>query len=419
MKVTRFTKDVFMSPNGRNAMVHDYQTLGVRTYISPQKLSWVLMKNEDGERNIHSMVKKTPINGRMTYMSAPPLRYIQDKMEAMLLEEQNKLPIEHIWSYRPKINIYDLLQKYAGYKYFIQLDIKKFYDNITIKKIASCLSEPEHGFTERGATLIARYLTVKRKSLNGSYYEYTLQQGSPASPYMSNIVGYHMFDKHILPWVEQMRKEHPDMKIDYVRYCDNLALFLDGEVPIEVLKGYKDLVHQVITNAKFRYHEYELIPRNHPKRNQKFLGVVLNDKARIENQKFIRIRATLFNACTNGIEDTIDRFFTIHPLQLHDSFQEVLLKEIKLKKFNSIMQGRVSNANCVSKKQGLQLQKLLAASKIIAEHKLHYKWAPSLSPSVFQIVKSYKNGNEGLLEYKARLLREMEFTDAATIASAV
>ena len=67
----------------------------------------------------------------------------------------------------------------------VTFDIKKYYDNVTLKHIEECLTKC--GFQVLGARLVGRYCVVRKGNRS------TLQQGSPVSPAISNIVGHFHF----------------------------------------------------------------------------------------------------------------------------------------------------------------------------------------------------------------------------------
>jgi len=402
VKITTFDKSIFDTPQGRNSLVHDYQTLGIRSYIAPQRLSWILKKTDGGIRNIQEMTKKVMIGGRITYNSATPLKIVQNKLGAMLLSEQERLPMDHVWSYRPNVDFYKELSDFTGAQYLVQFDIRKYFDTIPITKIVDVLTQEEHGFSKEGATLIARYLTVRRKSHIGNFFDNTLQQGSPASPVMSNIVGYHLFDKPLLAMCAQLELDNPRLKMRYRRYCDNIFVFVDGEIPLAAIQDFKEAVHTTVVGAKFRYHQWSVTPNNHPKRNQKVLGVVLNDKTRLEKSKYTKLRSTLFNSCTLGKSIAIDKFFVENPIFMSPSTPTPLIIEIYAKKFDMIMQGRVSNMCSASSILGLQTKKLFKASKVLSG-KLGSTHKSLLPTEIFKALSSYKDASITLDKYLENL----------------
>jgi hypothetical protein len=420
MRVTKYSDDIF-SPNGDINFITDYHTLGMAIGVKPSTLSYLLRPSREGKRVIDEKVTAVPLKkGRKTYSSHHPLKYVQQRIGYLLLRLQRTLDTDHLWSYKPGFDVYKHIHEVSGAKYFVECDVKKYFDNINTTKIADTLNFL--GMQRRGSMLLARYLTVLRMSPSGKPIR-TLQQGSKASPYMSNLVGYYYFDRPILQWIEEMKSTYPKAKITYKRYCDNLVMALDGDIPIGLPKEAKQLFIDVILGAKFRYHGLRITPNNHPKKNQKFLGVVLNDKIRIEKEKYEELRATLFNACRTSVDTTASRYFEVNPILKRPQYDagSRLLRLYK-EKFRMVMTGKVANITSINKYDGLALKKLLSAAYYLCDLNFnHTDWTNS-SPTVyctgetlegekrftlheelFKAVKQYKNKAESVDDYIGRI----------------
>lgn len=425
MQLSNFSENILV-PNGDIKFISDYQTLGMSAGIKPQTLSYLLQHKEGGKRVIDEQVYKVPVKkGRMTYGSRPALRYVQSRLGFMLLRLQRTINTDHLWSYKPGFNVYNHIQDVSNSKYFVECDIKKYFDHINTTKIADTLHYL--GMGKRGSMLTARYLTVLRQSARGKPIR-TLQQGSPASPYMSNLVGYYYLDIPILQWVDEMHKKYPRAKITYRRYCDNLVMALDGEIPMDLPKEAKQMMIDTILGAKFGYHGLRVTPNNHPKKHQKFLGVVLNDKIRIEKEKYEELRAILFNACRKGLDVAAKDYFEKNPIMYKPEYEDPRqLNKVYHQKFKMVMGGKIANITSINKNDGLALKKLLQGaialdaiweeqSQSIYNGEKLYNVSPSTSTQetdtvwkieidkrIFPLIKTYKNSSEPLGAYVNRL----------------
>lgn len=412
MKIRKYRPFVLKHPL---ALVHSWDDLGNLLRIKTQTMSYV-GRRLVGERGLQrdKMQHLVKVKGRDTYKSDTALARIQDALNALFDHVQGQGPQSHLLAYRKGVDYKRELEKYVGRKYMTHCDIKGYYDNIATRKIVKTLCDLGH-MTEAGAKLVARYCVVRRK-VDGRWI-HTLQQGSPCSPLLSNLVGYALFDRDILAWVADKNRQNPRMHLEYVRYCDNLALFSDGDIPLEILKEYEKMVRQVMGRNGFKTHKWSTTPKNHPFRHQRFLGVVLNEKARVDLARFHRARATLFNACCHSVSHEATKYFSLHdirptsfPTQLTLGTGEVELfrttDKDRCDHFLTIMRGHVAYIQSVSGAQGLVLKKLLEACKYLQGTVFRgNEWATKaeLPQAIFDAVKTYNRKEEAVEIYLARV----------------
>jgi hypothetical protein len=286
MDIVRYNSDVFSDVKpGHLAVIEDWYDLAVAINSKPQTLSYAL-------RNRESLQTQIRIKDRIVYNSGRSLKTVQEKLIPLCKGMYGLVDTEPMLAYVKGKDPRQILQGCTGAKYEVLVDIRKFYDHITFRHLVDTLTD--FGMTERGAKLVTRYCVVKRSVDNKQIS--TLQQGSPCSPVLSNLVGAKYIDAPVLAWLREKARQNPRLKYKYYRYCDNLALFLDGDIPLDFVKEYQRFVNRTLAAARFQGHKWQVVPHNHPKRNQKFLGMVLNNVARIECAEFQRLRATLFNA---------------------------------------------------------------------------------------------------------------------------
>jgi len=340
--------------------------LGIRTY----KLSYAKKFRDKLQEKI---VLKQGNESRTVYKSAPVLRFIQSRIMAFLVMlSDRKLSRSTVIGYRKGVSIPKVLQNHVGFKYRIRFDIRKFYDHITRKHIIKTLKT--YGFSDLGAKLVSSYCVVHRTvtTKNGTYKLETLQQGSPASPVISNIVGYEFIDKPIEKWIQETTITHPYLSLSYIRYCDNISIGINhrtgGDIPMEFLKEYKQMVKRELVKGKFYTHKWATESQNHPTRNQSFLGIVLNQYARIEHAKFEEWRATLFNACRAGLDIASSNYL------MHRNEQAYLDGTVDpTGRFLMVARGRCAYIKHICTKQYLQLTKLLEAAVLLRKSADNYE----------------------------------------------
>ena len=393
-------------------LINDWYDLSAATGAKAQTLSYALRNKKDLQRKIH-------IKDRIVYESAPSLKLVQEALMTLLIPLQDSLPTEQMLAYiKGKSPVKVLRDNCIGYKYEMKFDVRKCYDNITFKHIVTSLQNL--GFTHMGAKLVARYCVVERRVSSNKSIN-TLQQGSPTSPVISNIVGYYFMDLPIMTWLEEQKKARPGLDIKYYRYSDNIVIFADGPLTDTFFKEYKAMCKKTLADGGFKTHMWKLLPANHPKQNQKFLGIVLNKVARVEKDVYDRLRAILFNCCTKGIAAEAERYYSIHPYNALDSGQiknAIVQQELKIEKMLASVQGQVSYVSSINEKHGKALAKLMGAVKIIRaidkENVVRRSNVNNIdvlskvsSPNVFALLKQYKLHDVSVEDYLEAFTAEL------------
>lgn len=365
------------------ALISDWNTLGAALDVRPNVLAWVLK-----ERN--GMQRRIQLGKRTVYQSGPALLGIQNRLVMLFEPLQEALPgKDAILAYRRGQSFVKTLKGMTGSSLLITGDVRGFYDHIYLGHLQNTLSAM--GFTPTGARLAARYCVVR----NGS--RQSLQQGSPASPVLSNLVGAKYFDEPIRAW---LAREHPNLDVTYLRYCDNLALFVRGEVPVGFAAAYKSAVRVLLAEHGFTTHDWRTISDSHPKQHQQFLGIVLNKQARLERSRIDEMRAILFNCCLHGWDQEGRRFFFDKGLACGEEIEAMAGSAVR-RKFCRILRGHLAYINPVNAKQGLWLKKLFAAATALDA--LHPKNVLSAEPALTAI-QSYRNSQESLEAYLGRVM---------------
>lgn len=411
--ITRYSKDLFESPQSAFGFIDDWYDLGVQIGVKVKTLSYSLKERD----NLQKLIR---LGDRVVYDSAPALKRVQNRLTAFLTQLYDFIDTDHLLGYiKGKDPRKIVREECTGHSYLVHFDIKGYYDHIRIHHIVDTLKT--FGFSHRGAKLIARYCVVRRE-IKGKTIS-TLQQGSPASPILSNLVGYRMFDEALMVWLNDHFSSMPEISFKYMRYSDNVALFLNGEIPIESIQAYKDFVRDHLTQMGFKTHKWVTRPNNHPKQNQKFLGIVLNQIARIEKDKFNRLRATLFNACSKGLSDAAEQYFNSGeaelPTMLESSYtNHAVIKQLMVDKFVQSMNGNIAYIKSINANHALQLKKMLVASQELASN-YNFVRLPTgeLAPAVFEIIKDYKEADQTLEHFLGALMVAMSEEEKKVIAA--
>ena len=370
-------------PNIKN--VENWQELGIQLDVPCNLMAYVLQHRD--EYQVRHVLNKGHGKKRVVFESKRSLLEIQNKLALTLTGRFE----EFVWgeecaaiAYRPGMQPQKEIAKYAGHDWLVSCDLKHYFDYITFDNIKDCLVQM--GFEPKAAQLITRYLVVKRNGIE------TLQQGSPASSVVSNIVGYFLID---LPMKELLGKFGGDVK--YLRYCDNLAWFINGDLTEEKRAELKQGVIEILDKSHFYAHDWQFISQNNPKKAQYFIGVILNHEARIMREQVDALRAALFNMVHAG------PFKSYEGSKYYESNQ-------CYQRIYAVFQGKVNYVNSVNQKQGLWLRKLLALAKgcypgfkrLTSNPYVSYTPKPvthEITDENRKLVCRYKDGSQTLEQY--------------------
>ena len=345
------------------ALIQDWYDLAPHLNLQPYQLSYAKRNKADMQKKI---ILKKGKETRVVYKSSGTLQRVQNRQRAFLCSMENDILGDAAIAYRKGMNpLNNMIAKLEHSRYLVTFDIVKYYDHVTYKHIKETLMDI--GFPRLGSQLMSDFATVKRAvGKENKHTISTLQQGSKSSPVLSNLVGNKYIDRVVQDWIDKTGPAYPDISMGFVRYSDNIALSIDAPdnvtIPIELIQNFKQHIKETLFKSGFRTHKWATIPRTHPKRNQQFLGVVLNKKARIDNVKFDEWRATLFNACRSSIRVAAEKYYK-NCVEEKNIDARDLHSQVEL--FMMVMKGRIAYIKSISKSQHTQLEKLLCAAEYL------------------------------------------------------
>lgn len=178
-------------------------------------------------------------------------------------------------------SIVDNALPHINKKYVLNLDFKNFFDNIKEKQLNSF-------FLSIGYNRVIADSLSKLCSYNGF-----LPQGSPSSPYLSNLVCRDL-DANIMEYVESKN-------ITYTRYADDLT-FSSNENPENLLSR----LEEIIVNENFKINEKKTRIQC---RNQRQLvtGLVVNKKVNVPREYIRELRSEIYYCKRFGVSGHMDR----------------------------------------------------------------------------------------------------------------
>lgn len=126
----------------------------------------------------------------------------------------------------PERSILTNARKHVGKKAFLKIDIKNFFPSISINWIINVFKKM--GYAQN----VAYYLAAL------CCYSGHLAQGAATSPYLSNIIAFHMDNR-----LSKLAKSY---SLDYTRYADDLAF--SGEY---IPANYIETATKIVNDCKF------------------------------------------------------------------------------------------------------------------------------------------------------------------------
>lgn len=205
------------------------------------------------------------------------------KIQLNILNEllYDKKPSSYAKAYIKKISLIDNVKIHKGYNYILKLDIKNFFESISFVDIYNIYKE--FGFSNRICGLLAHLTT----------YDDYLPQGSPTSPYLSNLV-LRNIDYTIGAWCNQNN-------INYTRYSDDMTFSMN--------KYNKDLIRFI----RVSLYKYGLELNNdkicliNSSNQQKITGIVVNNKLQVDIKYRKKIRQEMYYLNKYGINEHLKR----------------------------------------------------------------------------------------------------------------
>lgn len=219
-------------------------------------------------------IKKKNGSSRTIREPNPLLKHIQRRILNGILAGRSIS--NYAKAYKKGISLIENASPHVGKKIILKLDIKNFFENITFLKIYVCCFPIEY-FPKSVGMLLTTLCT----------YDDHLSQGSPTSPYISNLV-MKEFDEEIGKWC---KNNH----IDYTRYSDDMTFSGDFEPTVIIKKAKKLLSGLGLELNKQKIH----IVRQSAAQN--ITGIVVNEKPQTAAFYRKKIRQALYYIDTYGL----------------------------------------------------------------------------------------------------------------------
>lgn len=182
--------------------ISNLSELSVYLGFAPQHIYKLVYSNDNFYTNI-LIPKKTEGEFRELSIPSSELKGVQRSILKQILE---MYPVdEHAYAYVKGRGLIPAAKKLCGRNALLKMDLSDFFPSIISKRVFGLMKSL--GFNNK-----VSYILTKLTTHNGS-----LSQGSPTSPYISNLICNNL-DK-------QFTKFTSSWGMNYIRYCDDLFFY--------------------------------------------------------------------------------------------------------------------------------------------------------------------------------------------------
>tara|TARA_R110000868_G_scaffold85422_11_gene240341 strand:- start:519 stop:1448 length:930 start_codon:yes stop_codon:yes gene_type:complete len=184
------------------ANIKNLDDLSLELGVSSQQL-FALIHSADNLYQEISLPKRKPGEFRKIKIPSAELKGVQRIILQSILNQQELH--EAAFAYRQKLSVVDAARKLCGKKAILKVDIKDFFPSISAARVNGIFQGI--GFEKNVSWMLTRLTTYKGK----------LCQGSPTSPYLSNLACRNLdmqLDKLAATW-----------GCGYIRYSDDMFFY--------------------------------------------------------------------------------------------------------------------------------------------------------------------------------------------------
>lgn len=184
---------------------------------------------------------------------------------------------KYVTSYQKNKTLIDNARPHVKQNIILKLDIKDFFKNIDFEKLYNAL--PNYLFPSSIKVLLIKLCT----------YEGYLPQGSPTSPYLSNLV-LKNFDNYMGNYCELNG-------INYTRYCDDLT-FSGNFNPKKLINKVRAYLEELGFNLNEE--KTKIITKN---KRQTVTGLIVNEKINTPSTYRKKIRQEMYYINKYGLNN--------------------------------------------------------------------------------------------------------------------
>lgn len=242
-------------------------------------LTW-LSTDKSSHYTIHRIPKRASGKFRTIHNPDQQMRIYQNKILNGILADFD-LP-DYLWAFEAGRSIPQMAELHVNKEVVISFDIKDFFTSITQKDIQGVFAK--YGIEGMASRTLSELCT----------YKFFVPQGAITSPKISNIIAANTFGPSIKQYCD-------DQGLSMTIYADDITISSVGRMEWDAINAVREVVASELTKHNFKLNrkKTKVMFRS---RRQWVCGAVVNDKVNMLRKEREKLRAIVFNVCTNGLE---------------------------------------------------------------------------------------------------------------------
>lgn len=276
-------------PSPRASVPVDVTALAHCLRVSPKAL-WFCVLYGHTLYEKHSIPKKSG-GARTLHVPNENLAYVQRAILDTYLNPYD-WP-EHVSAYVPGRSLVAAAAQHAGRPTLIVIDLKDFFPSTRRYWVRDAL-EDLLGFPRKVAEALAS--VVCAPWVIGVRRQFVVPQGAPSSGAVANLVALHRLDPSVLAVCSRWN-------MTYTRYADDLAFSRRASMTSDEISTFIEEILGAIRGSGYRTN-YRKIRVTRPHRQQRLLGLTINETPNIPKPVYRKLRAILHSVETRGVEVT-------------------------------------------------------------------------------------------------------------------
>lgn len=304
-------------------------------------------------------IKKKDGTDRCLMIPCKNLKLIQKEALVYIKNKNiNNRYLEKQYAYSKGKNNISYASIHLERKHIFKYDLKDYFDQITFPRVLGTLKK--HNFSEEEAVFISQLACYR---INNSHV--ALAQGSPLSPFLSNIVSTPV-DGFFIKYVDR----HNDVK--YSRYADDITLSTDSAETAKIIDKDYEFIKTCLLDRHFELND---VKYKHLYKGKKIVGgIKVNTKLNVNKKLIDEIKLNLFYA-KNNYEKTRDEY--------NNKYKCKNKVEDKNKYYRESIIGKINYVSLVKGDDDFVVKRLKEKFNSIDEFNYKFDLRESMEKSIF------------------------------------
>lgn len=290
-----------------------------------------------------------------------------------------------VMGFEPNTSIVKNAEKHVGKKFLINIDLKDFFNQITIKRVIGMLRKVTK-LSNEVCVMLAQLLTA----------DGILPTGSPASPLISNMVFFGV-DNIVISYLK-------NSNICYTRYADDLTFSFNDESLLHLFFDDDDCTvlckkFQLIFDGNDFPLNLKKVRIQKNSEHQRVTGIKVNKKLNLTKKYINFIRMQLHLCEKYGMDSVAKHYFESKGIGYSDSL---------LIKYKNVLAGKISFLKMVKfSKKEKQYKNFASAYNLIVKKrslKIHSTDIKEIKNNSILLCEDYEGGAGTAFFYRGKII---------------